>query len=119
MAHPSIMMRRGIVDRGYRYDETLKMSEDLDLWLRLMNDGNRVANISETVLNYRVTDSFLMKRSNRKQREYMEFVRKKNFCVNHLFHSVLSNTAGWLFLHTPASVINRIYSKENKQKRER
>ena len=30
LAHPTIMMRRELVDRGYRYNEKLKMSEDLD-----------------------------------------------------------------------------------------
>lgn len=115
MAHPTIMMRREIVDRGYRYDETLKMSEDLDFWLRLMNDGYRIANIPDTVLNYRVMGNFLEKRSSDIQREVMAQVRHKNFDKRHLVHSVLSDFSGWLFKHVPRGAINRVYNSENKR----
>ncbi len=52
LAHPTIMMRRELVDRGYRYNEKLKMSEDLDFWLRLLNDDYKVANLEDTVRSY-------------------------------------------------------------------
>lgn len=113
MAHPTIMMRRAIVDKGYRYDESLKMSEDLDLWLRLMNDGYVLANISDTVLNYRVTENFLEKRSSDVQRDVMAQVRKKNFDKRHLLHSILSCSFGWLFTHIPRGLINFAYNREN------
>ena len=76
------MMRRSVIDKGYYYDESLNMSEDLDLWLRLMNDGNKVANVPDIVLNYRVTENFPAKRSDQTQREYMKLVRKKTFVVS-------------------------------------
>lgn len=115
LAHPTIMMRREIVDKGYRYDETLKMSEDLDLWLRLMNDGYKLANIQDTVLNYRVMDNFLEKRSSDVQREVMAQVRKKNFDKRHIMRSSLSYVSGWLFTHVPRGAIDRAYNNENKQ----
>lgn len=115
LAHPTIMMRREVVDMGYRYDDTLRMSEDLDLWLRLMNDGYHVANIPETVIDYRVMGNFLEKRSSDTQREVMAQVRYRNFDKRHLIHSTLSNVAGWLFTHVPRSVIDRAYNKENKR----
>ena len=116
MAHPTVMMRRDIVDQGYRYDETLRMSEDLDFWLRLMNDGYRLANIPDTVLNYRVMDNFLEKRSSDIQREVMAQVRYKNFSSRHLVHSILSVITGWLFTHVPRTMINRAYNRENNRK---
>ena len=115
LAHPTIMMRREVVDMGYRYDETLRMSEDLDLWLRLMNDGYKLANIPETVLNYRVMGNFLEKRSSDIQREVMEQVRRKNFDTRHLIHSVLSVLSGWLFTHVPRVAINKAYDRENRR----
>ena len=115
LAHPTIMMHRSLVDKGFRYDETLKMSEDLDFWLRLLNTGYHIANLPDTVLNYRVQSNFTEKRSSTKQREYMANVRKKNFDSHHLFHSVLSNAFGWMFTHVPAGAINNIYRKENNQ----
>ena len=115
LAHPTIMMRREVVDIGYRYDETLRMSEDLDLWLRLLNDGYKLANLPDTVLNYRVTDNFLAKRSSDVQREVMAQVRSKNFDKRHLLHSLLSCFSGWLFTHVPRGIIDKAYQKENKR----
>ena len=115
MAHPTIMMRREVVDKGYRYDESLRMSEDLDFWLRLMNDSYKLANIPDTVINYRVMGNFLGKRSSDVQREVMAQVRYKNFDKRHLLHSVLSDVSGWLFTHVPRSAIDRAYNSENKR----
>lgn len=113
LAHPTVMMRREIVDNGYRYDESLKMSEDLDFWLRLMNDGCKLANIPDIVLDYRVMDNFLEKRTADTQREVMAQVRYKNFNKNHLMHSLLSSITGWAFTHVPRKAIDKLYNKEN------
>ncbi len=113
LAHPTIMMRRALVDRGFRYDENLKMSEDLDFWLRLLNARYHIANLPDVVLNYRVQSNFTEKRSSVTQREYMADVRKKNFDSHHLIHSVLSNVSGWMFTHVPVGAINTLYKKEN------
>lgn len=115
LAHPTVMMRREIVDRGYRYDEFLKMSEDLDFWLRLMNDGYRISNLPDTVLDYRVMGNFLEKRSSDVQREVMAQVRRKNFSKRHPVHSVLSVFSGWLFTHVPRGTIDKAYQNENKR----
>lgn len=114
LAHPTVMIRRAIVDKGYRYDDSLKMSEDLDFWLRLLNDGYCLKNISDTVLKYRVQDDFTNKRLSNKQRKYMYDVRKRNFSFKHLGHSVLSVCAGWIFTHIPVKSIKVMYDKENK-----
>ena len=115
LSHPTIMMRREVVDKGYRYDESLRMSEDLDFWLRLMNDGYKIVNLPDTLINYRVMGNFLEKRSSDVQREVMAQVRYKNFDKRHLVHSVLSDFSGWLFTHVPRGAIDRAYNSENKR----
>ena len=115
LAHPTIMMRRDIVDKGYRYDESLKMSEDLDFWLRLMNDGYKLANIPDTLINYRVMSNFLEKRSSDIQRKVMAQVRHKNFDKRHLVHSILSDFSGWLFTHVSRDTIDKAYNRENRR----
>lgn len=60
--HPSVMMRRKIIDEGYRYNEEQHNAEDLDLWLRLINSGHKFANLPVTTLQYRVDDDFIEKR---------------------------------------------------------
>lgn len=113
LAHPTVMMRRDIVDKGYLYDESLGMSEDLDLWLRVMNDGYRIANISDTVLNYRVTENFTEKRTSRAQVEYMSNVRKTNFYRRRSLHGVLSCFSAWMFTHVSVDLLQDIYNREN------
>lgn len=115
LAHPAVMMRRDIIESGYLYNENLKMSEDLDLWLRLMNDGYKIANLNDTVLKYRVQANFNNKRTALKQRNYTEAVRKSNFSKKHFLHGILSVCSGWLFAHVSAKSINKIYDKENRK----
>ena len=117
LAHPTIMMRRELVDRGYRYNEKLKMSEDLDFWLRLLNDDYKVANLEDTVLRFRVQDNFTDKRVSEIQRKYMANVRKANFRWAHAIHGALSVASGWLFTHVSASSIKNLYDKENRKQK--
>lgn len=113
LAHPTVMMRREIIDAGFRYNETLERSEDLDLWLRLMNVGYKLANLSDTVLNYRVLENFEDKRSSDIQRKYTFKVRRKNFSWRRPFFSIWSLVGGWLFAYLPVGFIKSLYSKEN------
>ena len=115
LAHPTIMMRREIIDKGYCYNENLKMSEDLDFWLRLLNDGYTIANMKDTVLRFRVQDDFNAKRVSNTQRKYMADVRKANFKWSHPLHAMLSVLAGWVFTQVSPELIKRFYNKENKK----
>lgn len=51
IAHPSVIFRRKIFEDGFEYNNVL--SEDYDLWTRLILNY-RFANLSETLLLYRV-----------------------------------------------------------------
>lgn len=113
IAHPTVMFRKELFDKGFSYDETLKMSEDLDLWLRIMNAGYGIENLSECVINYRVGSNFVDKRTSDAQVKYMADVRRKCFSGKHFFFSCMSVCAGFIFEHTPKGVIKKIYKKEN------
>lgn len=113
LAHPAVMMRREVIDRGFVYDETLGMSEDLDLWLRLMSHSIKLANLPDIVLKYRVTDDFSSRRTSRRQREYTAYVRRKNFDSRRLACSCLSLAVSFVLCIVPAEAIRRIYKREN------
>lgn len=113
VAHPTVMMRRKLIDIGFRYDEHLEMSEDLDLWLRVMNHGYKVTNLNSVVLNYRIGKNFIERRTSRKQLGYMVNVRRNNFCWKHLLHSVLSCVSAWVLFNMPIEMLNRLYRREN------
>lgn len=54
IAHPTVMMRRAHVAEGEKcYDESIKYSQDYDLFTRLSRVGN-IDNIPDHLLNYRV-----------------------------------------------------------------
>lgn len=113
LAHPTVMFRRRVVDEGFFYDENLKKSEDLDLWLRLLNASYVIQNIPETLLDYRVASDFGDKRTDRSQIDAVGAVRRKNFSAKRFFFSVLSVLATTVFSIVPESMIKGIYKKEN------
>lgn len=53
IAHPTVMVRRSVFDRYGSYDSTFRFSEDLELWLRLINAGVKFANLSSVLVRYR------------------------------------------------------------------
>jgi len=57
LGHSSVMLPREIYTR-YRYRKVVH--EDYDLWLRILNDGNRICKINEPLLHYRVHDASYM-----------------------------------------------------------
>ena len=115
LAHPTVMMRRSVVEAGFFYDESLPMSEDLDLWLRLMNRGYEVANVADVVLDYRVAEDFAEKRTQSRQIECMTLVRRRNFSKKYFVRSALSAATAWSFEHMKVKVIKELYRHENRQ----
>ena len=53
IAHPTVMVRKHIFDQHGGYDPSFRFAEDLDLWLRLLNQGVRFANLKEVLVRYR------------------------------------------------------------------
>ena len=53
LAHPAVIMRREFVASVGGYRAMCRHAEDLDLWLRLLEHGARLANLDEVLLLYR------------------------------------------------------------------
>ena len=53
LPHPSTMFRRDIFRQVGCYNEELRYAQDLDLWLR-MSEVGQLANLSDTLLSYRL-----------------------------------------------------------------
>jgi glycosyltransferase involved in cell wall biosynthesis len=58
VAHPTVMFRRSMIDRYGGYDPTFHFAEDLELWLRLLGQDVRFANLSEPLVKYRQLRAF-------------------------------------------------------------
>jgi glycosyltransferase involved in cell wall biosynthesis len=50
----STIMARGGILKVTRFDETLNVAEDYDLWMRLADSGVRLANLTESLIRYRL-----------------------------------------------------------------
>jgi glycosyltransferase EpsE len=114
IAHPTAMFRKSIIDRGYFYDENFRKAEDIEFWLRLMKNGIVLSNLSETILNFRVTEDLSIKRTKEHYRFYFK-ARIKNFSWKHPVRSTLSAVVTKSYLLLPNFIVKKIYSFENKQ----
>jgi len=63
LVHPTVMFRRSVFEEGHRYDVTLKMMQDYELWARLVNAGHTISNVPEYLLWYRISSGFFSRRT--------------------------------------------------------
>jgi hypothetical protein len=78
--HPTVMFRRSTLETGQRYDPSLRLMQDYDLWVRLAYAGVRFANISEPLLRFRTSDAaFVRRRGIRRARR--EVLMRWNYAV--------------------------------------
>lgn len=115
VGHPTVMFRRSIIDKGLYYDETMnKGCEDTEFWFRLRNNGFKIANLQEPLVNYRITVDMATKREKDNNANYI--ARKKNFSWKYLFFDCLSLATIKTRMMMPKKFISWLYSKENHQK---
>ena len=114
-AHSTVFMRRSIIDAGLKYDESLPASEDIDLWLKIMYSGYKWANINDTVLKFRVSDDFAIKRSAEKEVVYTAKVRKENFSGKYFLHWLLSYLLSRIYLYMPHKWLAYMHNRQNHQ----
>lgn len=74
-------------DAQIRYPTNTKLSEDLALWFLLLSRGYKFANIDKVLLNYRIDDATLSRRSGVKKAfsemniRFLYSLKMKNFSV--------------------------------------
>lgn len=62
--HPAVMFRKSEVERAGGYQTTYRM-EDYDLWIRMLQQGSKAANITEPILYMRTLPDMYMRRGGR------------------------------------------------------
>ncbi len=80
IAHPTVMVRKHIFDQHGGYDSSFRFAEDLDLWLRLLNQGVQFANLKEVLVQYRQQNT----RRNPGHWRYNLRARTRNFSTREL-----------------------------------
>ena len=114
-AHSTVVMRRSLIDAGLIYNESLPASEDIDLWLRIMYSGYKWANTHDTVLKFRVSEDFAVKRSSDKEVIYTAKVRKENFSGKYFLHWLLSYLLSRIYLYMPHKWLAYMHNRQNHQ----
>jgi glycosyltransferase EpsE len=115
-AHPTIMFRRNIIDRGFFYDTQFKKAEDVEFYLRLYKNGYQFRNLNDFLLKYRVVGDMQKKR----QLDNWYFnhkARSKNFIRSKPLFSICSWFISLVYKYTPKKVISYLYKRENQAKR--
>ncbi len=75
-AHPTVCFRRTFLEKGYLYKDTLLNSQDIELWFRVLKDNIQIANIPESLLFFRLNNSFFKRRSFEKAKnEYIIYTK--------------------------------------------
>jgi glycosyltransferase involved in cell wall biosynthesis len=107
IAHPTVMMRRASVVRAGGYRPEFRYSEDLDLWLRLLNAGARFANLDAVLVRYRQP---LFTRPNANWRLNLK-ARIKNFGTSQLLLRIAGIIMIAIFACIPTAVQAQIYRR--------
>lgn len=71
LAHPTVFFRKAIFDDGFRYNESLRFSQDLDLWFRLLSTGYEIGNLPTSIVKFTCGRDFFSRRN--RKRAWLEF----------------------------------------------
>lgn len=110
VGHPTVCFRRHALEKLQGYNETLRVSQDIDLWFRAILSDIQFYNIQEPLLLYRKADNFYSRRSI--QKAFKEFVIYWDGC-NKLYGIGIRNLFPFmrlLFRLMPLKITAFIYS---------
>lgn len=119
LVHSTVMIRRSMVfDRGLRYSEKHRTSQDLALWYECLAQGVKISNLEETVLKFRRDDSTLVRRGKMSSRAdevaiYMTGIHK---LYGPLSWRIIYPIARYMFRMLPTSLVRNLYSAEFRQR---
>lgn len=107
IAHPTVVYKKELAIKSIGYKPEFKNSEDLDLWLRLLNSGAVFANLDMPLVKYRQT---LTKRS----RTHWKFnlkARIDNFRFQGFFRRILGIALVGVWSCIPDALQEPLYKK--------
>jgi len=94
VAHPSVMMRRALLEEVGGYDVGFEYAEDYELWTRLV-EVTRFANLPLALLRYRVHDGMVTRRERSPMLETTDRVRRR-FLARLLGRELSREQRDWL-----------------------
>jgi len=114
LAHPTVMYKRSILNRIGSYDENFVMAEDYEMWLRAIKKGLVIANLDETLVNYRMCSDYHKKRTF-KNWKFNLLAKTKNFNYRYIGKNSLGIMMTLGLMVSPASLLKKMYDKDKKK----
>ena len=117
LAHPSVMMRKRIFDKGLGYDERYRMSQDIKLWFDAILAGYRIGNIPEVLLYFRRDGDVFKRRSRAKAWNEFKIYMNGIYRMKGVFSlSYVYPIARYCFRNLPPSVVKWFYESKMRKK---
>lgn len=89
IAHPTVLMKKKVVDNLGGYRNKYPKFEDDDLWIRALKNGYKIVNLDKKLLQYRVHSE---SKSNIDSKDYEKFLNEKIFFkLEHFFKGKKEN----------------------------
>lgn len=110
LAHPTVMMRREIFDRGIRYDERYRTSQDIALWYDVLEAGYKIGNLDEVTIFFRRDGDVFKRRSREKAaNEFKIYLNGIHRLYGLLTWKYAYPVARYMFRMIPTPLVARIY----------
>lgn len=109
--HVSVIFDKLAVDSVGGYSENFGKLEDYKLWVDLLSAGYKGANLPDVIVDVRVGNGFIERRSNKREIEDWDNLQKyllKAGFISH-FQAMLNKIYIRIFIYTPSSVKRIIY----------
>ncbi|RDH43160.1 glycosyltransferase [Zooshikella ganghwensis] len=112
VSHPTVMLRTRVFLGGYRYNERFLNTQDYELWMRLMADGFRFANLPDVCLRFSIGNGFYKRRGIRKVKNEIYVKVRAMFKLN-LFSikALIFIVAFFIIRVSPAFVQKIVYQR--------
>ena len=111
LAHPTVMLRTSMFkEKGLKYDERFRNSQDIALWVDAIQAGSRLANSDDIVLNFTEDNDVYKRRGKvRAMNEYKSFARAaKHIYGTYSWRRILP-VLRYCFRRMPVKSVNMIY----------
>lgn len=110
LAHPTVMMRSEIFDKGLHYNERYRTSQDIALWFDVLDAGYKIANLEEITIKFRREGDVFKRRSKQKAKNelkiYLNGIRK---LYGHITWRYIYPISRFCFRMMPIPLVRYIY----------
>lgn len=107
VAHPTVMFRKKAIELYGAYNPDFRFAEDLELWLRWMNQGVQFANLPQVLVEYRQDNS-------RRELDNWRFnlrARMSNFSGQHLILRAIGIACIVIWAALPQQVQEKLFNQ--------